>query len=48
MLAQGNFKLHPDTIRALRGEDTGPRRPARGLWLIALALLVVFVAIIFD
>lgn len=48
MLAEGNFKLHPDTIRALRGEDTGPRRPARGLWLIALALLVVFVAIIFD
>lgn len=48
MLAEGNFKLHPDTIRALRGEDTGPRRPARGLWLIALALLVVFVAVIFD
>ena len=48
MLADGQLKLHPDTIRALRGEDTGPRRPARGLWLIALALLVVFVAIIFD
>lgn len=48
MLADGNFKLHPDTIRALRGEDSGPRRPGRGLWLIALALLVVFVAIIFD
>jgi len=48
MLADGRLKLHPDTIRALRGEDAGPRRPARGLWLIALALLVVFVAIIFD
>jgi len=50
MLASGDIRLHPDTIRALRGEDHGPRRrrPALGLWLITLVLLIVFVAVIFD
>lgn len=48
MLADGNFKLHPDTIRALRGDDHGRRRPALVLWLAALALLVVFVGVVLD
>jgi len=47
MLAEGNIKLHPDTIRALRGEDS-PRRGAQGLWLIAFALLIAFVATVLS
>ncbi len=49
MMAEGNFKLHPDTIRALR-EGDGPRRrrPTIGLYLAALALFVLFIAVLFD
>jgi len=48
MLADGNIKLHPDTIRALRGEDNPRRRGAQGLWLIAFALLIAFVVVVLD
>ena len=49
MLAEGNFKLHPDTIRALRGEDSRPRRQmTTTLWLLTLFFLIIFVAVIFD
>lgn len=48
MLAEGKIQLHPDTIRALRGEDGGRRRPAQGVWIVALLLLVVFVALVLD
>lgn len=49
MMADGNIKLHPDTIRALRGEDDGPRRrQGVGLWLAAGALFIVFMAVLFD
>lgn len=51
MLAEGNFKLHPDTIRALRGED-GPRKRSStqiiGVWLVTLVFLIIFVALIVD
>ncbi len=48
MMAEGNFKLHPDTIRALRGDDGPRRRTPLGLWLAAGALFVVFMAVLFD
>ena len=48
MLADGKVKLHPDTIRALRGEDGPSRRPAQVLWLIALGLLAIFVITLID
>ncbi len=49
MLAEGRVKLHPDTIRALRGEDSPPgARNAQVLWIVALVLLVVFVVALFD
>lgn len=48
MLAEGNVRLHPDTIRALRGEDGTSRRTAQGLWLIAFALLIGFIVVVLD
>jgi len=48
LLADGKVQLHPDTIRALRGEDTGARRQPLGLWLAALTLLIVFIAVLLD
>lgn len=48
MLAGGKVQLHPDTIRALRGEDSGPRRSPTALWLAALTLLIVFIAVLLD
>lgn len=49
MLAEGNFKLHPDTIRALRGEDSRPRRQTTTvLWLLTLVFLILFVAVLID
>ena len=49
LLANGQVKLHPDTIRALRGEDSGgPKRHTTVLWLAALALLVVYIGMVLD
>lgn len=48
MLAEGKIQLHPDTIRALRGEDGRRRGPAQGVWIVALVLLVVFVALVLN
>ncbi len=49
LLSEGRVRLHPDTIRALRGEDTGARpRGAQVLWMVALILLIVFVVAVFD
>lgn len=48
MMAEGNFKLHPDTIRALRGDDGPRKRQSVGLWLAAGALFIVFMAVLFD
>ena len=48
MISDGKVQLHPDTIRALRGEDGPSRRPAQVLWLIALGLLAIFVITLID
>lgn len=48
LLADGKVQLHPDTIRALRGEDAGGRRQPTALWLAALTLLIVFIAVLLD
>jgi ubiquinone biosynthesis protein len=49
MLAEGKVQLHPDTIRALRGENSpNGRYTSQILWFGALALLIVFIAVLFD
>lgn len=49
LLSEGRVKLHPDTIRALRGEETGAQNlGAQALWMVALILLIVFVVTLFD
>ena len=46
MMSSGQVKLHPDTIRALKG-DTPPRLAQSSLWLIILFLLSIIIAINF-
>ena len=46
MMASGQLKLHPDTIRALQGDAS--RRPVLpSLWIIVLFLVVLVVGIKF-
>ena len=44
----GNIKLHPDTIRALRGEDGTSSRTPQVFWLIAFAVFVGFIVVVLD
>jgi ubiquinone biosynthesis protein len=48
MLAEGNIKLHPDTIRALRGEDGTSNRTPQVFWLIAFAIFIGFIVVVLD
>lgn len=48
MISEGKVQLHPDTIRALRGEDRPGRNQSQVLWIGAFALLVVFVLMLLD
>lgn len=48
MISDGKIQLHPDTIRALRGEDQNGRSQSQVLWFGAFALLVVFVLMLLD
>jgi ubiquinone biosynthesis protein len=48
MISDGKIQLHPDTIRALRGEDQNGRNQSQVLWFGAFALLVVFVLVLLD
>lgn len=48
MISDGKIQLHPDTIRALRGEDKPGRGQPRILWYGAFALLIVFVMMLLD
>lgn len=48
MLAGGSVRLHPETIRALRGGDDRPRRQSTVLWLAALVMMILFIAVLFD
>lgn len=48
MISEGKIQLHPDTIRALRGEDRPGRNQSQVLWYGAFALLVVFVLMLLD
>lgn len=48
MISDGKVQLHPDTIRALRGEDQNGRNQSQVLWFGAFALLVVFVLMLLD
>ena len=48
MISDGKVQLHPDTIRALRGEDQPGRSQPQILWFGAFALLIVFVMMLLD
>lgn len=48
MISDGKVQLHPDTIRALRGEDKPGRGQPQILWYGAFALLIVFVMMLLD
>jgi ubiquinone biosynthesis protein len=48
MISDGKIQLHPDTIRALRGEDQNGRNQSQYLWFGAFALLAVFVLMLLD
>ena len=48
MLADGNIKLHPDTIRALRGEDGTSSRTPQVFWFIAFAVFIGFIVVVLD
>lgn len=48
MISDGKVQLHPDTIRAFRGEDQNVRNQSQVLWFGAFALLVVFVLMLLD
>lgn len=48
MISEGQVQLHPDTIRALRGEDQPGRNRSQVLWFGAFALLVLFVLMLLD
>lgn len=48
MISEGQVQLHPDTIRALRGEDQNGRNQSQLLWFGAFALFVLFVLTLLD